>query len=190
MADDVNPTDTADELDTAPDVDDPDGAPDADGDDEFVPPTQAEWEGLRSTLRKVRKELREARRGGGKPDAEVDTDAVVAKAREDADGVWKPRVVKMAARSAFVEAGLVLPKGREDQTMSRALKLLNMDEVDVTEDGDVDGLSEQIAEVRADFPELFARRAPRNVDASDRGAAGGKPKSSAQLLVDAAFGRR
>lgn len=157
--------------------------------DDGSPVTAADWVALNEALRKARKDAREAKRAKPQePTSEApDVDKVKAEAIAEAAAQWKPRVVKQAARSAFLEAGLVLPKDNADAAMSRALKLLEMDDLDITDDGQVDGLREQVDEIKRDFPELFAapRTRPGRIDSADKaGQTNGKPRSTADHIAN------
>lgn len=106
-----------------------------------------------------------------KPAEDSEPDPNVAKFR----GLF----VKQAAKSEFLAAGLT---GQPD----RLIRMLDMDEIDVSDDGEVTGLKEQIEDIKADFPDLFAddkpkRKAPR-VAGSPRPAGNGAAKSSADLI--------
>ena len=198
----------ADDQDSGTDTgnaDDSNDDDDATGD--WKPPTKADWDKVQESLRKARRDARVARKTGtgtstggnsGSPDDDKpDVAKAVAEAVTAADGKWKPMVVRSAARAAFTEAGLVLPKGNADRAMKRVMRLLDVEELDITDDGDVEGLSEQVEEIKADYPDLFAGNGtgaggrPRGggkVDASDRGTGGGKAKSASELQAAALLG--
>lgn len=204
MADKDDKDQQDDDLDT--DLgDDEDEREDEDDDSEEVKPpvkadgkpyTQADIDALQTALRKSRKDARTARRGGPAADKGKDDGEDPEKARVDAESAaeakWKPTVVRTAARAAFAEAGLVLPKGKADATMARALRLLDVDDLEINEDGDVEGLEEQIEEIKLDFPDLFAtqQRKPGRVEAADRGSGGGKTKTTADLIAGQLLGSR
>lgn len=159
---------------------------------EWTAPTQQDWENVQLALKKARQDARQARRGataasegieGGPDPVKAAADATAA-----AEARYKPIVVKAAARAAFAEAGLVLPAGKTDTAMARAIRLLDLDDIDLKDDGSADGLAEQVAEIKAEFPELFAQKAAgrpvAKVDGADKGTgSNGKPKSSADLLA-------
>lgn len=186
-----NETEHDDELDT--DLDGDGGQAGAEGnvdDDEWVPPTREAFEGMQEALRKARRDARAAKRG--KPAASKDGDAAdPAKVQADAESAaaakYRPIVVKTAARAAFASAGLVLPDGKADAVMSRALRLLDLDDLEISDDGEVEGLDEQIQEIKSDFPEMFGAgqvRRPRRIDAGGRdGSGNGSKKSSAELIA-------
>lgn len=180
-----------------------------------TPYTQADVDALQTALRKARKDARDAARGRGTAapaesgpgasgalgaptdgaGAGVDVDKVRADTEADAAARWKPLLVKTAARTAFVEAGLALPQDGADAAMARVIRLLDLDDLDVTDDGQVDGLREQVEDIRRDFPELFAatRKAgavpPPRVDAAGKSAPGSAPKTAAERLVAQLTGR-
>jgi len=150
--------------------------------------TRADLDALNAALTKARRDARAAKRGrpADKPDSAdpTDVDKAVADATAAADGRWKPMVVRTAARAAFIEAGLVLPKNNADAAMRRVLKLLDVDDLDIGDDGQVEGLREQVDEIKADWPDLFAstRSRPGKVDGADRGSQGsGKPKTASEI---------
>lgn len=138
----------------------------------WTPPTEAEWRATQEKLKKAngqaaahRKEADELKRKG-----ETEAEANARKAREEADAnaskTWKPRIVRQAARAALVEAGLT---GAPD----RLLKLVDVDQVEVDDEGEVTGLDEQIKGLKKDYPELFAKRGAGRIDAADKGGDGG-----------------
>lgn len=186
--------DDPDDETTTERTDAPDAAEAEDGPllkDDGTPVTAADWAAVQTALMKARRDARRA----GKPKADEDApdvDKVAADATAAAESKFKPLVVKAHARSAFVEAGLALPKDNPEGALARVLKLLDLDDIDVTEDGTVDGLREQVEDIRRDFPELFAttRQRPARVDAADRGAPAPKQKSSAEILAAALSGGR
>lgn len=189
MADKDDDKGTEDTDTDADDTGTDDGARDDEGDGgDWKPPTRADWDKVQTALRKARRDARAAKRpaddkpaDGEKPDvAKAVADATTAEA-----GRWKPRLVRTAARSAFVEAGLVLPKNNPDGALARVMKLLDLDELDITDDGEIDGLAEQVEDIKADFPELFAasgRSRAGKVDGADK--PGSKtPKTAVERLT-------
>lgn len=76
-------------------------------------------------------------------------------------------------------------EGWNGKAMPRILKLLDLDSLEVDEDG-VTGLEDQIADLKADFPEFFKRT--RMKDAAekvvDRKTAGGGTKQTSPAKVD------
>jgi hypothetical protein len=136
--------------------------------------TRRDFDALQEALRKSRKEARTAKRQTG-PDGSKDAEEDAAAA---AEAKFKPLLVRQAAKAAFAAAGLASGTG-----LSRALKLLDVDDLVVGDDGEVEGLDEQIDEIRQDFPGLFeaksAGRHPGRVDGGARGSEGARKELSA-----------
>lgn len=155
----------------------------------WTPPTEAEWKAQQEKLKKAngqaaahRKEADDLKRKG-----ETEAEANARQAREEAEAsaskAWKPRIVKQAARAALVEAGLT---GAPD----RLLKLVDVDQVEVDDDGEVSGLDDQIKALKKEYPELFAKRGGSRIDAADKGGdgtgkQGGWSATSRKLLEQA-----
>jgi len=171
---------------TGPDTDQENAEPTPAMKEDGNPVTAADWTALNEALRKARKDAREAKRTKPEQDADApDVDKAVADARQAVTAEWKPKLVRSVARSAFLEAGLVLPKANSDTVMARVLKMLDLEDLDVAEDGSVEGLTEQIADIKSDFPDLFAStRRPGRVDGADKqGQTNGRPKTTADLIA-------
>lgn len=117
----------------------------------------------------------------------VDPEAIRREAEEAALAKAKPGLVKAAAKDAFRNAGLLMPdKGDSSPAINRAFRLLDLDAVDVDEDGDVSGIDEAVKAVKREYPELFARKGARAVNAgagSDGNGAGAKTDTSANKLA-------
>lgn len=194
---DTSTVDTTDTDDTT--TDDQDTAGDT---DDWKPPTKADWDAVQAALTKARREARAAKRKpagtGSNGDATTaekpDPEKAAAEATAAAENKWKPLLVRTAARTAFVEAGLVLPKSNADGAMARVVKLLDLDDLEITDDGQVDGLREQVEEIRADFPELFAtggKARTGRVDGADKGSQGnGRAKTASEIQAAALMGSR
>lgn len=102
-----------------------------------------------------------------------------------AEARWKPAVVQFAAASALSEAGFASKK------VGLALRLLDMDEIDVELDNDgqpvVYGLDEQVAKLKEEFPDLFRKaRAADDEDSGDerrpRRRTGGRTVNGARAI--------
>jgi hypothetical protein len=170
------------------------GAPQAAVKEDGSPYTAADIEALNKALTAARKEARTARRAKPEDGDAPNPDDVARQATEAATGKWKPLVVKAHARTAFAEAGLAVPAGAEGEAaIVRALRLLDLDDLDVADDGHVEGLKEQIEDIRREMPQLFtnARQRPGRVDAADKSTqASAKPKTSAEMIAAALLGGR
>lgn len=185
--DDIDTSTTGDEDET----DDPDD----DNEDEaaeYTPPTKEEWDKVQAALKKANDEAKKRRLRQKQKASDKDGDAPdVDKVREETEVKWKTRVIRAEARGALAGAGV------EPGKVAKALRLLDMDEIDVDDEGEVDGLDDQIEELKEEFPELFApkhdaashgRRVPRVNGAGKTGTP--KAKSSADLLAGALLGSR
>lgn len=189
MEDDDSEDDEADDDDS--DDDDSDDDDDEDDDAEYVAPTKAEWKKTQDALkkansqaRKFRLELKQAKNGGSK-DGSKDVEKAVA----DTEAKWKPRLVNKAAKAALLAAGASKP--------DRLIKLIDHDELDIDDDGEVDGLDDAIEELKEDYPELFKtsddddddknkprrRRRPGSPDTGTGKRPASKQKSSAERIA-------
>lgn len=156
--------------------------------------TAKDFEALQTALRASRKEARDARRGkmtapkpdDDKPDADDTKAADAARLKAEAETIakWKPLVVNNAARSALTGAGLI---GSPD----RLLRLLDLDEIDVdSETGEIDGLTEQVTDLKKDYPHLFRKRGGGSINAADRrGGSGRDKRTPSQIQADQLLGR-
>lgn len=179
------PADTT--PDDAPDADTTptENAPEGDAQEAANPPvkddgspwTAEDISGLQAALKAARQEARAAKRGKTDPPAEgQDPDALKA----EADGRWKPIVVRQAARAAFAEAGLQAG----DDALGRVLRMIDLDDLDVADDGAVDGLADQVAEIKEQFPALFAPAKPRPGRIDGAGKPADKtPKTAAERIA-------
>jgi hypothetical protein len=165
---------------------------DGEGEDE-AQPTKAELERLRRASKRASNEAKKWRekfqesqksKDGERKPEDIEADAL-AKAEEK----FKPMLVREAAKRAFMEAGLTLPKGKESSALARAIKMLDMSEIDY-EDGEVAGLDDEIERVKDEWPELFASPSAsrngggRGVDARSGGRPVKKEKSIGEQLED------
>ncbi len=128
-------------------------------------------------------------KGENKPadDAELERLRIAAKeeGKGEAETVWKKRTVKQAARVALFAAGL---EGSPD----KLLRMLDLDDIEVDDDGEIDGLEDQIDELKEEFPDRFPektktepgeKKVPKRVDNGDKNTNVQK-KSTAQILAD------
>ena len=120
----------------------------------------------------------------------VDVDAVRREAEEAALAKAKPGLVRSAARDALRAAGLIVPEKGGDAAYARAYRLFDMDAIDVDDDGEVSGVEDQVKAVKRDFPELFARKGARAVNAGAGAAAdgAGKPNQTSANKLAALLG--
>ncbi|CAO5167218.1 Terminase small subunit [Frankia sp. AiPs1] len=124
-------------------------------------------------------------------DAGTDDTAEEAQERatRTADARYKPLVVRSEAAAAFIgaKAEVFDKDGEADpKKLARLLRLVNLAEVEVTDDGTITGLADQVASIKTDYPELFAgpKSPPRpKADGSDRKPESTRPKTSAAALA-------
>lgn len=166
-----------------------DGSDNQSQDKEWTPPTKEEWAKTQRALAKANTEAKTRReqltelRGKSEGDAEK-------AAREQAEAAekrYKPVAVRSAAKSAFLEAGLqtVTP-----ERVAKLVRMLDLDSITVDDDGDVVGLDEQVASIKADYPELFTpaeKRLPR-LSTGNRPGVDKSVKRTADLIAARALG--
>jgi hypothetical protein len=154
------------------DLDEDDGQDDGDKskEDDWKPPSRDEFERMQKALtetnaeakryrlrvRELRRDARTAERTADKSGAADDEVAARAKqdAADEAERKYKPIAVKSAARAALLAAGL---NDGSDGVMRKLLRLVDMEDVDLDEDGEVVGLDDQIDDIKDTFPKLFEK---------------------------------
>lgn len=144
-------------------------APEQEAEAEWTPPSKEDFEKVRKTaearkgdVAKLRKELGELKaKLGGQESDEVKQ---AAKAETDRES----RTKRIAGVAALVDAGL----GKEQA--KRLVRLLNLDDVELDDDGDGD-FEDAIDDLKENFPQLFqAAKAGRpKVSTKNRGDGGG-----------------
>jgi hypothetical protein len=179
------------------------------GDDDYEPPSKSEWARTQAALKKANddakrhrlrnKELEDKARGD-----ETEHEKALREAREEGEKRYRQPLVRTAARSALVEAGALAflqdekepdsdaAREKGESRLSRLLKLVDMDGLDVGDDGSVSGLDAAIDDLRRDYPELFsapARKAKVRPTGAPRQAAPEKPKSTAEQHAARLLGR-
>lgn len=165
---------------------------DDDGDDDGELP-----EKVKKILRQNRKDTRaakaEARQAkealasaqkakGKKPkdDDEDDDSTAEAEARGTKRGLDIAK--KASVRGALLAANLSTGDD-EDRALSKAMRLIDLDELEVKDDGTISGLRDAIADLKEDFPSMFKRKRPAgqriNGDRDSRSGSGPEKKLSA-----------
>lgn len=177
--------------------------------DDFKPPSEAEWRKTQAALKKANddakrhrlrnRELEDKARGD-----ETEHEKALREAREEGERKFRAPLVRTAARSALVEAGALAflqdEKDPESQTarekgesrLTRLLKLVDTDVLDIDDDGSVSGLEAAVDDLRRDYPELFAapaRRPKVRPTGAPRPPAPEKPKSTAEIHAARILGR-
>lgn len=129
----------------------------------------------RDRIKRLRAELTEARKP--KPAAKKkdddddapDVEVIKSTAKAEAQAAANAVIRKTAARAELKAAGIA------PEQVGRLVGMLDLDELDVDDDGNVDGLDEAIAELKADWPQLFASKPAKRQRAS---VAGGGDQST------------
>jgi hypothetical protein len=172
------------------------------------PLTQKDYDALQLALRNSRKAERRARRserdGGRRDDRKPKDEKPKGKEGEDEDapdverirleaentaaGTWKPLLVRREARDLLKEAGLI---GKPDPL----LRLIDLEDVEVDpETGEIDGLDEQIDDLRKEYKHLFRRRGTRRINGADKDGResrnGGKKVTATEIQAMQLLGDR
>jgi hypothetical protein len=116
-------------------------------------------------------------------------------AAQQAVATIKPQAARAIARAELKAAGI-------NGDPARAVRMLDLDSLELTEDGEIDGLADQIAAMKADYPAMFGKSPsssstpppPANVNGGQGGqrSADGTPpkkKGFADVLADQVLGR-
>jgi hypothetical protein len=205
--------DDADEDEDA-DEDDPEGTDDEDETDDpdkdkTPEEIKAELQRLRASRRKDIKRIRRMRErakdgtkkpGDDDPDKKftrTELDEIRTETETATRGEMLPVVIKYAATSALRDAGFDFPDDKDARAakLKRALKLMDVEDVEVDDEGEVLGLEDAIDELKAEFPELFAkaggtrqRKRPGNIGGTGKPVA--RKKSLTELQAEALFGAK
>lgn len=146
------------------------------GSDSWTPPTQEEWERTRAALTKANGEakkhrlaLKNAKKVANDSSAASGAEKARQDAEREAEEKYLPRIKRSAAKSALIGAGLA--DADKADVVKAAVRLIDLDELDVDEDGDVEGLEEAVAELKRKFPGMFTKtRTKGKVSTGDRGS--------------------
>lgn len=139
---------------------------------------------LEAELATARKPKPAADSKGDEPDVEAIRATVEAEAKVKAD----TKIKRAEARGALRSAGVPVAQ------VGDLVAMLKLDDLDVDDDGEVEGLDEAIDELKAKWPQLFA--APRkrrsvggNDDRDDDGSKSKRTLSPSELQARVALGR-
>lgn len=185
-ADDVVVEETVepDEVDEVEDDEELEGADTEDGEDqdeESELPTK-----VKDILRKNRQALREAQCRADVAEKKLKTssaegdDTQAAPSAEDTK--FKTLYTRTAVKAAIAEAG-------GTKHADKLARLIDLDTLDIDDDGNIEGLKDAVEALKEEFEELFAEQAPRRTRPAGGAAAGGrkpapsKPLSSAEKLA-------
>lgn len=123
---------------------------------------------------------------------DVDTDDLLKQSRDKLEKTFQRQLERETAKaetrgrstaySLITEVPSALEEaGWNGKNLPRMIKLLDLDSVEIDEDGvDADALANQVAELKKDFPEFFKRSRMKDAakDIADTGAVGGGKKQA------------
>lgn len=150
--------------------------------EEYVAPSQEEFEKVKAALAKANEEAKNNRlalKEQKQTEQSADSEALKNEAT-----TYKNLFLKTAASSALKDAGVT---GSAD----RLFKLLDLDAIEVNTDGEVSGIEDQIDGLKADFPELFSKPAPKKKASVNAGNTGpvNQQKTPSQLQAERLLGK-
>lgn len=159
------------------------------GDDDYVPPSRAEWARTQAALKKANDEAKKHRlrnrelEDQGRAD-ESDHEKALREAREEGEKRFREPMKRAGVKAALAEAGFGSP--------DRLLKLVDWDAVTVDDDGDLSGVDSEVDRMKAEYPELLPQDKPKpkaRPTGAPRPAAEARPKSSAEAHAARVLGR-
>lgn len=221
--------DPAPEPDAEP-ADDPEPGTDPDPDDGWQPPTKEEWEAQQASLKRASAEAANRRKWlkaagldpktGKKlePDPEPDPAPTSGQAQDPAAPVpgLSEADVKRLVDKAVTETQLkgvrqmrtftvgfneeLAKAGWNGTRLGHLMKLLDLDAIDIDDDGEITGLAEQIDDLKTEWPEFFKRNRANpskpgggtgqsgtpaaNVDVADKKPPAPQPKGWAEQVAE------
>jgi hypothetical protein len=153
--------------------------------DAWTPPTREEWEASQAKLRTASGEAAARRkylRAHGidpktgekiKADPESEPEEEIPAAHKDESRGATPAEIRRQVEKATAEAELrgrrqtralvtgvnsaLAESGWNGQRLGSLMKLIDLDDVEIDEDGEMTGLAEQIEEIKSEWPEFFKR---------------------------------
>lgn len=149
----------------------------------------------RAQVRELTTQLKTATKKPSTDEAEAALEAAREEAVANTEKKLKPVVVNAAAKAALLAAGL---NDTSDAKIKKLLRTLELDDIDIDDDGEVSGLDDQIDGIKDAFPELFKKdepapatkvRAPR-LDAAGKNNAPSTPKTTGELYAQRIHGHR
>jgi hypothetical protein len=156
--------------------------------EEWKPPTKEEWARTQKAVTKANAEAKTNREKLRELQAksEGDEGKAAREAAEAAEKRFKPVAVRSAAKAAFLEAGL-----QPGKSIAPLVRMLDLDALDVDDDGDVIGLNEQVAAIKADYPELFTptEKKPPRLNGADKPGSNGRTLTTGEKIAAQVLGR-
>lgn len=136
----------------------------------------------RASIRKLKRELEDARKPkpsgkskGGDDDEAPDLDAIRDAAKAEAKAEADTRIKRSEAKAALVAAGV------SREVAADLIGFVKLDDLDLDDDGEVEGLDEEIERIQKKYPTFFAKATGRRrresvAGGADRGGEGARPK--------------
>jgi Phage minor structural protein GP20. len=198
-----------------PDDDDEDDDDEDDDDEDDDPDEGKTPEELAAELKAVRKSLEKANGSSAKRRTKLRErerelaalrDNPKPKAKDGEDDKLDVETIRNTAlaegkkagerlvKSAKVEAGLARAGVTDTKTLARLTRMIDLDELDLEDDGTLDGLEDAIDELKADMPALFGGTRKRRTVAGDADRDGDrahdrKPKSASEKQAASLLGK-
>ena len=179
------------------DDDDEDDDDDEEDDDEFADLSEAEIraelkkaterltkaggsvKSKRASIRKLKRELEDARKpkpsgkSKGDDDEAPDLDAIRDAAKAEAKAEADTRIKRSEAKAALVAAGV------SREVAADLIGFVKLDDLDLDEDGEIEGLDEEIERIQKKYPTFFAKPTRRRRESvaggGDRDGTGRRP---------------
>ena len=122
-------------------------------------------------------------------------DESVKEARDGGRASLMPALVRTAAESQLERAGLVLPSDDDarDAKIGRVIKLLDLDNIELDDNGKLIGLGSEIDALKDAYPELFTKGTKRVTQPGNNGGgkrSAAKAKTATELQAEHIFGNR
>lgn len=136
----------------------------------------------RASIRKLKRELEDARKPkpsgkskGGDDDEAPDLDAIRDAAKAEAKAEADTRIKRSEAKAALVAAGVTR------EVAADLIGFVKLDDLDLDDDGEVEGLEDEIERIQKKYPTFFAKATGRRrresvAGGADRGGEGARPK--------------
>lgn len=141
----------------------------------------SEIDKMRTALKKANKEAAKFRNElkDLRTQSESDSEKAVREAAEQAtnevESKYKRHLVQAEARAQLAEMGL-------STKADRFLKMLDLEDITVDDEGDIAGLKDQLLAIKGDFPEVFKKKLP-SADLGPKSPADKNTSSAAKLLA-------
>lgn len=131
------------------------------GDEGSKDPTPADKRAVKGVVAKGGTDAEAREKGDERGLSREDVLEMIAEARESeakkAAERYKPVAIRSEAKDLLADAGYKFGKAQDrDRRLDRALKLIDMGQVELDDDGTVLGLEDEIDRVKDDWPELFS----------------------------------